>query len=55
MAEILYCPINNEVYLFAGRFKFDHDNGQLVISLESDDPKKARSVDSRSLVHIGWL
>jgi hypothetical protein len=63
MTEVLYDPINNEIYLFNGMFEVDTKgytvtiyvagSKKLGIALKSDC--NFLKVDAKSLVHIGWL
>lgn len=63
MTEVLYDPINNELYLFNGMFEVDAKKHTMTIyvmsakklgmALKSKD--KTFKVDAKSLVHIGWL
>lgn len=63
MTEVLYDPINNELYLFNGMFEVDMKRHTMTIyvmrskklgmALKSKD--KTFKVDAKSLVHIGWL
>lgn len=51
MTEVLYCPINNELLLFTGVF-LTHEN---VMTIYGYANKKMKEVNSKNLVHIGWL
>ncbi len=63
MTEILYDPINDELYLFTGIFEVDTKRHAITIyeirskklgmALKSKD--KTVEIDAKSLVHIGWL
>lgn len=63
MTEVLYDPINNELYLFNGMFKVDTKrhtmriyvmrSKKLGMALKSKD--KTFKVDAKSLVRVGWL
>lgn len=63
MTEVLYDPINNELYLFNGMFEVDTKRHtmtiyvmrpkKLGITLKNKD--KAFKVNAKKLIHIGWL
>ena len=63
MTEVLYDPINNELYLFNGMFEVDTKRHTMTIyvmsakklgmALKSKD--KVLKVNTKELVHIGWL
>jgi hypothetical protein len=63
MTEVLYDPINNELYLFNGMFEVDTKRHIMTIyvmsakklgmTLKSKD--KTFKVNTKELVHIGWL
>jgi hypothetical protein len=54
MIEILYCPVNNELLLFTGRFEVDLLNDTITIYLQNNR-KCVKKVTGDRLVHIGWL
>lgn len=63
MTEVLYDPINNEIYLFNGKFEVDTKRMTIIIyvtgskklgmALKSKD--KTIKVNFKKVVHIGWL
>lgn len=63
MNEVLYDPVNNELYLFNGIFEVDIKRHTMTIyvagskklgmALKSDS--NFLKVNAKSLVHIGWL
>lgn len=59
MTEVLYDPINNEIYLFDGNFEVDENSKKITICLITDgalkNDAKLTSVKVDQLFHIGWL
>lgn len=59
MTEVLYDPINNEIYLFDGKFEFDENSKKIIICLITDkvlkNETKLVKVNPDQLFHIGWL
>lgn len=55
MTEVLYCPINNELFLFTGKYKLDKKSMRITICLQCNNPRKKREINVKSLKHIGWL
>ena len=53
MTEVLYCPKNNELFLF-GSFKLDTKNKTMILYLQTSR-KRMKRVEASELVHIGWL
>jgi hypothetical protein len=63
MTEVLYDPINDELYLFNGMFEVDTKRHAITVyairskklnmTLKSKD--KTVEIDTKSLVLIGWL
>lgn len=63
MTEVVYDPINNEIYLFDGKFEVDTKKHRLIVyvtgstklgmALKSKD--KTIKVNAEELVHLGWL
>jgi hypothetical protein len=54
MAEILYCPKNNELLLFTGAFELDVQTKTMILYLQTRR-KRMITVEANELVHIGWL
>jgi hypothetical protein len=54
MTEILYCPKNNEFFLFTGAFEIDEKKKTIVLYLQTRR-KRMKAVAASELVHIGWL
>jgi hypothetical protein len=54
MEEVLYCPINNEMLLFSGAYKFEVDTMIMTLYVYSNR-KKMKKVSAKNLIHIGWL
>ena len=63
MTEVLYDPINNEIYLFDGKFEVDTKRHTITIYVMSSEKlgmalkskDKTIKVNAKALVHIGWL
>lgn len=59
MTEVLYDPINNEIYLFDGKFEVDESLKKITICLITDETLKNNDKLTRvkvdQLFHIGWL
>jgi hypothetical protein len=63
MTEVLYDPINDELYLFNGMFEVDTKRHEIKIyvirstklgmALKIKD--KTVKIEAKNLVHIGWL
>jgi hypothetical protein len=63
MTEVLYDPINDELYLFNGMFEVDTKRHEIKIyvirstklgmALKIKD--KTVEIEAKNLVHIGWL
>ena len=54
MTEVLYCPINNELLLFTGRYEIDLVKDTITIYLQTNR-KRVKKVSGDQIVHIGWL
>lgn len=54
MTEVLYCPINNQIFLFTGAFEVDAENKILKVYLQTNR-KRIKIIEATQLVHIGWL
>lgn len=54
MTEVLYCPINNQLFLFTGAFEVDAENKILKVYLQTQG-KRIKVVEAINLIHIGWL
>jgi hypothetical protein len=54
MTEILYCPINNELFLFTGCYEINIQTNTMLLYLQTTR-KRVRIVDATQLVHVGWL
>lgn len=54
MTEVLYCPINNELFLFTGCYELDVQKKIMLLYLQTTR-KHIKIVEADQLVHIGWL
>ena len=54
MTEILYDPINNELFLFTGAFEVDVEKKTMTLYLQTRR-KRIKIVEATQLAHIGWL
>ena len=54
MTEVLYCPINNELFLFTGCYELDVQTKTMLLYLQTTR-KRIKIVEATQLVHIGWL
>ena len=54
MTEVLYCPINNELLIFTGRYEVDLVKDTITLYLQTKR-KRIKVVEPTQLVHIGWL
>ena len=54
MIEILYDPINNELFLFTGAFEVDVEKKTMTLYLQTRR-KRIKIVEATQLAHIGWL
>lgn len=54
MSEVLYCPVNNELLLFTGRYEIDVQTKTMVLCLQTRS-KRIKIVEATQLIHIGWL
>ena len=54
MTEVLYDPINNELFFFTGAFEFDTEKNTMTLYLQTRR-KRIKIVDATQIVHIGWL
>jgi hypothetical protein len=54
MTEILYCPINNELFLFTGCYEINTQTNTMLLYLQTIC-KRVKIVDASQLTHIGWL
>jgi len=54
MTEVLYCPKNNELFIFTGCYEFDMQNNTMILYLQARR-KRMVTVEASKLVHIGWL
>jgi hypothetical protein len=54
MTEILYCPKNNELILFAGCYELDLKRNTMILYIQTSR-KRMRRIEASELVHIGWL
>ena len=54
MTEVLYDPINNELFFFTGAFEFDVERKTMTLYLQTKR-KCFKIVKAAQLVHIGWL
>lgn len=55
MTEILYDPKLNEILLFSGACEVDLENKMVVLYVEGSRKKRWKMIESKHLVHIGWL
>ena len=55
MTEILYCPMSNELVLFSGIFEVDAEKKVMTLYVYGKNRKGVRLLNSKNLVHIGWL
>lgn len=63
MIEVLYDPINNEIYLFNGKFEVDTKRltitiyvmGYKKLGMALKSKNKTIKVNAKDVVHIGWL
>lgn len=53
MTEVLYCPINNELFLLIGS-SYNAKTNTITLSLYPKT-KGVKIKDVSQLVHIGWL
>lgn len=54
MIEVLYCPVNNEMFLFTGAFEIDTKKHTMILYLQTTR-KRIKMIEANQLVHIGWL
>jgi len=54
MTEILYCPINNQLFLFTGCYELDIQTKTMLLYLQTNR-KRRKVVEATQLIHIGWL
>ena len=54
MTEVLYCPINNEIFLFTGCYELDVQTKTMLLYLQTNR-KRIKIAEASQLVHIGWL
>jgi hypothetical protein len=54
MTEVLYCPKNNELFIFTGCYELDTKSKTVILYLQA---RRKRMVIAKAseLVHIGWL
>lgn len=55
MTEVLYFPVSNELVLFSGVFKVDTEKKVMTLYVYGRKRRDIRLIDSKNLVHIGWL
>ena len=54
MTEVLYCPINNELFLFTGCYELDVQTNEMILYLHTNR-NGIKIVEAAQLVHIGRL
>ena len=54
MTEVLYCPVNNELFLYTGCYEINIQTNTMTLYLQTTH-KRVKIVDANQLKHIGWL
>ena len=54
MTEILYSPKHNELFLFTGAYEIDDIKKTMILYLVGNK-KKLAHLESKDLIHVGWL
>jgi hypothetical protein len=54
MIEVVYCPVNNEIFIFTGCFDLDVQTKTIRAYLQTKR-KGIKIAEASQLVHIGWL
>lgn len=55
MTEVLYCPVSNRIFLFSGVFELDTEKKVMTLYVYGEKRRDIELLDSKNLVHIGWL